>query len=313
MLCNNCGTENKNGNKFCIECGEELKFVEQTAGTICLECGAENAKTNKYCISCGSKMPLQEGYSSPQTKSVNKNFSQRTVNNKKNNGDKNKINQSKRLTLKPIYVVITLLAIVLSYLLISRNTSNDNIETKEVLEQKSNNPVVEAKVFEIASKFVCSCGTCGEESLETCKCPRAVEERSLIRDYIQKNTNTSDIVLSVANYYGFLKAEFAKEFPKVAKTKIFTAISAELKNDVVNKNIFTNKTLATSADRLTIISAFNCPCGKCGVDELKDCECAHPKGAKEVKGFIDKTIAESKYSADQIIDLVNKKYGGKKI
>ncbi len=313
MLCNNCSTDNKNENKFCIECGEELKFVEQTAGTICLECGVDNAKVNKYCISCGSKMPNSEGASITQSKFGNKNHSQRTVNNKKNNGDKNKFNQGKKLTFKPIYVVISLLVIGLSYLLISRNTTNVNIETKEVVEQKSNNPVVEAKVFEIASKFVCSCGTCGEESLETCKCPRAIEERSLIRDYVQKSTNTSDIVLSVANYYGFLKAEFAKEFPKVAKTKIFTAISSELKNDVINNNIFTNKTLATSSDRLTIISAFNCPCGKCGVDELKDCECAHPKGAKEVKGFIDKTIAESKYSAIQIIDLVNNKFGGKKI
>lgn len=313
MLCNNCGTDNKNQNKFCIECGEELKFVEKADETICLKCGVENAKANKYCISCGSRMPNQDGPSITQSKSGNKNYSQRTVNNKKNNEDRNKFNQGKRLTFKPVYVVIAILAIGLSYLLISRNPSNDNIETKEVVEQKSNNPVVEASVFEIASKFVCSCGTCGEESLETCKCPRAVEERSLIRDYVQKNTNTSDIVLSVANFYGFLKAEFAKEYPKVAKAKIYTAISAGLKNDVINKNIFTNKTPATVADRLTIISAFNCPCGKCGVDELKDCECAHPKGAKEVKGFIDKTIAESKYSADQIIDLVNNKFGGKKI
>ena len=51
------------------------------------------------------------------------------------------------------------------------------------------------------------------------------------------------------------------------------------------------KTKATISDKLTIYSTFNCPCGRCGIDELKDCNCEHPGGAKEIKRFVDEKIS----------------------
>lgn len=313
MLCNSCGLENKNDYKFCIECGEELNQFTLNDNPTCDGCGAVNDKGNNYCRCCGTRLNVMQSSIDGQTSREDKAFSKKYAEKKRNILTGTKSNPEKIFYLKPAYIIIPLIVIGVVYLIISKESSAEIVEPKPVLEQTSSNPIIEARVFEIASKFVCSCGTCGEESLETCKCPRAVEERSLIRNYVQKDIKTEDIVLSLANYYGFLKAIFAKDYPKVDKSKIFTALSTDLKNDLINKNIFTNKTLATNADRLTIISAFNCPCGKCGVDELKDCDCSHLRGAKEVKGFIDKIITESKYSASEIISIVNNKYGGKKI
>lgn len=70
--------------------------------------------------------------------------------------------------------------------------------------------------------------------------------------------------------------------------------------------------IATAADRIEIFSRFKCPCGQCGIDELKDCGCAHPRGATEVKSFVDQKIAENKYTIAQITKQVEDKYGGKK-
>jgi len=62
-----------------------------------------------------------------------------------------------------------------------------------------------------------------------------------------------------------------------------------------------------------ITEQFKCPCGQCNIEELKECNCNHPRGATEVKGFITNKINENIYTVDQIIDMVNKTYGGKKI
>ena len=98
------------------------------------------------------------------------------------------------------------------------------------VETKSSNPVVEATVYEIASKFVCSCQTCDELPLESCKCARAVEERQFIRDYLEQNQKPDDIVVTVANKYGWLKSEFASKY-KVDQSKVWNSSQIGLKNN----------------------------------------------------------------------------------
>lgn len=71
--------------------------------------------------------------------------------------------------------------------------------------------------------------------------------------------------------------------------------------------------LATMADRNEILSHFYCSCGKCGKDDLKDCDCSHPGGAKEIKAFVDKKINEKTYTVDQLITAIENIYGGKKL
>jgi class 3 adenylate cyclase/predicted ATPase len=46
MQCGKCGAENRQGRKFCAECGEPLHIR-------CASCGAENEPTEKFCGECG--------------------------------------------------------------------------------------------------------------------------------------------------------------------------------------------------------------------------------------------------------------------
>src|SRR6266436_2905511 len=46
MRCSNCAAENREGRKFCAECGAPLKAR-------CASCGAENDPAEKFCGECG--------------------------------------------------------------------------------------------------------------------------------------------------------------------------------------------------------------------------------------------------------------------
>src|SRR5713226_489366 len=56
MRCSRCGFDNRDGVKFCIECG--VRFPSR-----CARCGFENTPTAKFCSECGA--PLQSDTSSP--------------------------------------------------------------------------------------------------------------------------------------------------------------------------------------------------------------------------------------------------------
>jgi double zinc ribbon protein/adenylate/guanylate cyclase family protein len=47
MRCSKCGTDNREGRKFCAQCGAPLKPV-------CPSCGAENEPGEKFCGDCGA-------------------------------------------------------------------------------------------------------------------------------------------------------------------------------------------------------------------------------------------------------------------
>ncbi|MBI5166731.1 MAG: hypothetical protein HY998_03170 [candidate division NC10 bacterium] len=70
----------------------------------------------------------------------------------------------------------------------------------------------------------------------------------------------------------------------------------------------TGKTLASvpSAEAAEIIAKFNCPCGRCQLT-LTECHCDDPRGAVEVKGFIQARLDEGK-PKDEVIRLVKEKY-----
>jgi class 3 adenylate cyclase/tetratricopeptide (TPR) repeat protein len=53
-ICSNCGAENREGRKFCAECGKPLAIV-------CPSCGAANELGERFCGECGT--PLGEGLS----------------------------------------------------------------------------------------------------------------------------------------------------------------------------------------------------------------------------------------------------------
>lgn len=73
------------------------------------------------------------------------------------------------------------------------------------------------------------------------------------------------------------------------------------------------QTIATMDDKKDIIAQFICPCGKCKIiDDLKDCHCRHPGGAEAIKQFIYEKIQDNIYTPLQIVEMVAKKYGGRK-
>lgn len=320
MICNTCGINNHEGNRYCTNCGEELIETLTSSANNCPGCGAENNLDNKFCISCGHQLnqiieerKIHTVQSKPNSNLSKKGKSKKQLRREAKNSLKRKqarkTNSIKNLKLLWITVGVVIGSVILA-------TSFDLIFRPQIkdlpIELKSNNAVIEAKVYDLASKFVCSCGSCNEEPLESCLCPTAVEERQFIRDYLEKNQNADDIVIALANKYGWLKAEFASEY-NVDVSKIWNPNPLEINKDNISTTpaLATNK--ATISDKYTIYSAFTCPCGQCGIDELRDCTCNHPNGATAIKRFIDETISENKYTINEIIELVDKKYGGRKI
>lgn len=319
MICNTCGINNDQENKFCTNCGEELTAIKNISLNTCPNCGEDNDEVNKFCISCGFQL-IQKSESIKnkfQPKKKSKKQFRRELKNDLNKNPARKTSSINNLKFLWITVGIVIGSIIIAsaFDLIFNNSTGKKVPTSWA-EQKSANPIVEAKVYDIASKFVCSCGTCNEESLEVCACERAVEERQFIRDYLEQSTNNGqrpdDIVYVVANKYGWMKAEFASKY-KVDPSRVWNSTQLQVTKDMIltAPGFINNK--ATISDKYTIYSAFNCPCGKCSIDELKDCTCNHPKGANEVKRFIDEKINENKYTIKEIIETVDNKFGGKKI
>jgi len=49
MRCSHCGHDNKDGAKFCNECGAKLDLV-------CAACATVNAPGSKFCNECGARL-----------------------------------------------------------------------------------------------------------------------------------------------------------------------------------------------------------------------------------------------------------------
>ena len=64
MLCPRCGTENREGRRFCAECGASLALA-------CSACGFSNEAGEKFCGGCGASLaPAPTGavkFSTPQS------------------------------------------------------------------------------------------------------------------------------------------------------------------------------------------------------------------------------------------------------
>ncbi len=291
MKCNNCGSENSNDNKFCTECGTELKAASESI--YCPKCGAENSKDSNFCVNCGSRIQSKQ--------------KKHSVNNKKKQQNRTRNNKpAKRLTIIDIFQENKALSVIglliVAFIIIQVLPGEKQRPLTNNFQTNNGFGFANSRVTDIASKFICSCGTCGELPLESCDCPTAREEKAFIQSQITAKKSDAEIIKSVNSKYGWIKPQFTNLLSK------FTG-----KRDNGNKSQKANARLASLEDLILIAEHFSCPCGQCGIDELKDCNCNHPRGAKEVKGFIASKIKENAYTVDQIIDLVDKTYGGRKI
>ncbi len=62
IYCPNCGTANRDGSKFCNECGYRLTGAE---GVLCPICGAQNRVGSVFCTQCGSRLIPVEAPAEP--------------------------------------------------------------------------------------------------------------------------------------------------------------------------------------------------------------------------------------------------------
>ena len=64
MRCSKCGVENREGRKFCAQCGSALNLR-------CSSCGAENTPGEKFCGDCGAALagtPSSSAQKKPELK-----------------------------------------------------------------------------------------------------------------------------------------------------------------------------------------------------------------------------------------------------
>lgn len=306
MNCNQCGTENKHDAKFCSNCGQELHLTEPATKTAsCFHCGFENDQRARFCANCGVELNQDH-----RLEQKHREFPQSRLKKKGRHIEpKSKYN--------PTLMGLLIFGGVAVFVLVSNlggNKTQPGQRVAQPIEAKSADPAVEAKVLAVASKFICSCGTCGELPLETCGCGTAVQERQFIRSSLEAGQSEDKIIAAVNTSFGWMKPQFAVKYDSSSRKNTVTdklTVAAQKEFSLTPLPAKSPSRIATAFDRVEIFSHFQCPCGQCGIDELKDCSCNHPRGAAEVKAFADQKIAENKYTIAQVIEQIEKQYGGR--
>lgn len=319
MNCKECGFSNKENSRFCTHCGAELETaVDAQQLRKCPACEFRNKPDSTYCGACGVEMR------------TGGNEHRRKHGRHQEHSKKRERGDERRSRFRPIVVTmfVTGVVILLVLALDSRTRIQDEGRPIPVVESKSNDPALEAKVLDVAAKFICSCGTCGEQPLDVCACNTAVQERQYIRTSLQAGQSREQVAVAIRDKYGWEKPEFSAKIDSLASKSGSKTTSTSIVTKPGELRIPDRKgtgfsefplsesvqtTIATTVDRDKVFSNFKCPCGQCGIDELKDCGCSHPRGATEVKGFVDGKIRENRYTVAQLIDAVEKKYGNRKL
>ena len=111
---------------------------------------------------------------------------------------------------------IAAVGVVILIIIISQRSKKDSVSQGQVavVETKlskiplaGQDPADESKAMQIAKKFDCSCGTCGDLSLDTCACPTAVKEREFIRKSVEERESPDQIIAAVNRTYGHMKSK----------------------------------------------------------------------------------------------------------
>ncbi len=70
-------------------------------------------------------------------------------------------------------------------------------------------------VYDVAEKFICPCGGCGEMALETCSCDMhngAVEAKTFIQQQFNQGKSNDEVIAAMIQRYGYLKPEYQKDY-----------------------------------------------------------------------------------------------------
>lgn len=309
-ICSQCQSGNEASASFCFNCGSELPS-QISSQKVCRDCGVENPQDARYCASCGASFVPQHTAEASSGKTSLKSGKKRRRKNKPiaaKNFPKRKQTTNKW---NPKTVGRFALGAVLFVLYFVYMNYKASKVTGDYVEQTSNNVALENNVQAVASKFVCACGSCPNEPLQSCTCVTARKERDFIRNALYNGQSAEQIIVNLNQQYGGLRAEYQ---PQYDSDKINLTLPSNFDSNLISGDPGggeAGSAPASFATRMEIISHFTCPCGQCTMDELIDCDCDHPNGAKEVKQFIDQKIDEGSYTVAQLIELVENKYGGK--
>lgn len=157
------------------------------------------------------------------------------------------------------------------------------------------------QVYDVASKFLCSCGSCNDNELASCTCPTAIEEKTFIDDHLKRGVSKGEVIRHVNNRYGHIKVEFVSLLTSpVPPPKAAFPLSEALLNQPQDFSV---------EDHVKqIASRFYCACKQCD-HVLSECTCEHPRGAAETKAFIRFKIAQRKFTTDEIVKALQADYG----
>lgn len=128
-----------------------------------------------------------------------------------------KIKQQKQKSafVSNIYLLFALgLAIfIIALLMIDRKESGRSTPASRPLPET---PVTfTSSVYEVAEKFICPCGGCGEMDLDTCSCDMergAIEAKTFIQRQLNQGKTKDEVIAAMIQQYGYLKPEYQREY-----------------------------------------------------------------------------------------------------
>ena len=201
--CGSCGTSNSADAKFCSNCGAELIVIGKES---CRYCGMNNEPDSAFCANYGTQLSTGTPAAVPIRQTP------------KRQPPKTHKGRSVPPARRRSYVAgaSVSLGLIVLVIVISQRSRNDSLSEGQVavVETKlskiplaGQDPVGESKAMQIAKKFDCSCGTCGDLSLDTCTCPTAVKEREFIRKSVEERESPDQIIAAVNRTYGHMKSK----------------------------------------------------------------------------------------------------------
>jgi hypothetical protein len=206
--CKQCGYDNKEDSRFCADCGVELETAaERERPRACQACEYMNTADCTYCGGCGVEM-RSGGIEHRRKHGRNLEQSQRKAR-----------HVQRKSRFHPLTVGFFVVGgfVLLVLVLDSKTGIPEQARPAPIVEARSTDPALEARVMDVASKFICSCGTCGEQSLDVCSCETAVQEREFIRTSLQSGQSVDMVSLAVQDKFGWVKPAFSAKIDSLAR------------------------------------------------------------------------------------------------
>ena len=213
--CNSCGKPNNPDARFCSNCGAELTGDDKRE---CRSCRMRNDPDSVFCAKCGARLSADTTAASPVRETP------------KQQPPKTHKGRHVPPVRRRGYVAaaLTVVGVTILVVVILQRSQKGSLNEGQVavVETKLKNPVEESKAMQIAAKFDCSCGTCGDLSLDTCECPTAVKEREFIRKSVEQRMASDQIIAAVNKTYGHMKSNTNFVVPPLSgfgsSTRIYT-------------------------------------------------------------------------------------------